>query len=254
MSKTKIEYLDYCWNFYPGCLNGCSYCWAHNRVTRFNKGDFTPKLRLELLLEPLKWKKPSRIGVCFTGDLFGDWVDPNKLLSRWEEGEYVFYHIQELRKLREIVFYVIGLCPQHTFIFLTKQPQNLIKWSPFPENCWVGASATNQTMHNRAIACLSGIKASVKFISYEPLLSEIDFSGAYDLSELQWAICGQQTPVKEATMPKLGWVEEVVGATGKASIPVFLKDNLISCVGQYEFALKDGKYRQEFPYGGKNDS
>jgi protein gp37 len=33
---------------------------------------------------------------------------------------------------------------QHRFYTLTKQPQNLIKFSPFPENCWVGVTATNE--------------------------------------------------------------------------------------------------------------
>ena len=68
-----------------------------------------------------------------------------------------------------------------------------------------------------------------------------------------WLICGQQTPVKMSTMPKLGWVEEIVTAADQASIPVFLKDNLISCVDQYGFAFKGGKplngLRQEFPAG-----
>lgn len=133
MNKTKIEYLNYCWNFYPGCRNGCSYCWARKRAIRFNNGDFEPRLRPELLLDPINLKKPSRIGVCFTGDLFGDWVDPKQLIcwqdspgTVWLGPERAFALDEDALttgSLSELLFYVIKRCPQHTFIFLTKQPQ-----------------------------------------------------------------------------------------------------------------------------------
>ena len=42
----------------------------------------------------------------------------------------------------------------HRFYLLTKQPQNLAKWSPFPENCWVGVTATNTEMLLRACSYL----------------------------------------------------------------------------------------------------
>ena len=243
MSKTKIEYLDYCWNFYPGCLNGCSYCWAHNRARRFNKGDFTPRLRLELLLEPLKWKKPSRIGVCFTGDLFGDWVEPEKRLvlpiglglENW----------LDTISLRSLIFRIIEHCPQHTFIFLTKQPQNLVKWSPFPDNCWVGVSCTDEFDFMRHISHLEKLEVTVKFISFEPLLGWKGVQGFDTLlkQSCQWVIIGQCTPVKASTSPRIAWIEEIEKAADKAGIPVFLKNNLEKL---WPLDWK-GALRQEFP-------
>ncbi len=41
-----------------------------------------------------------------------------------------------------------------------------------------------------------------------------------------WIICGQCTPVRKSTMPKLEWISEIVEAGDKASIPIFLKNNL----------------------------
>ncbi|KKM02244.1 hypothetical protein LCGC14_1786320, partial [marine sediment metagenome] len=103
---------------------------------------------------------------------------------------------------------------------------------------------------------LKKVQARVKYISFEPLLSLWDteafncvdrLAEALSKSGIKWVIIGQQTPVNITTMPKIGWVKAIVRAADMASIPVFLKDNLISCVDQYEFALKDGEYRQEMP-------
>jgi protein gp37 len=178
--------------------------------------------------------KPSRIFVGSTMELFGDWVKPEWLNT------------------------ILTICRQHkehTFIFLTKQPQNLPK--ELPDNCWVGVSATNSKMFISNVYILSHVKAGKRFVSFEPLLGDISencgLSLDYVLEDagINWLIIGQQTPVKISAMPKVGWVEEIVTAADTASIPVFLKDNLISCVDQYPFAFSgkfpDIKLRQELP-------
>ena len=85
-------------------------------------------------------------------------------------------------------------CPQHTFLFLTKQPQNLIKWSPFPPHCYVGVTATNPDMFANAIYYLGGIEASVKYISAEPLLKSLIEVGDIDKhlmrAGINWVIIG----------------------------------------------------------------
>ncbi len=79
MNRTKIEYLDWTWNPIVDC-NGVSCavsgrCWAKGQAKR-RKNDcvdcyaFKPHYHLERLKQPLAVKKPSRIGVCFMGDLF----------------------------------------------------------------------------------------------------------------------------------------------------------------------------------------
>ncbi len=224
MPKSKIEWTDYSINPVKGlCPMACSYCYARRMYKRFK---WNPEIRYDdpgfTIADIQSIKKPSRIFVGSTMELFWDWPEI------W---------------MRD-TFTIIRQFPQHTFIFLTKQPEELLRWSPFPSNCHIGVSVTNQEMHNRAIACLSGIKASVKFISYEPLLNEVKLDGAYDLSELQWVIIGQQTPVRKSTMPKIEWIRDIVDACDKARIPVFLKNNLRDFIyGEY-----GGKYKQVFKY------
>lgn len=69
---------------------------------------------------------------------------------------------------------------------------------------------------------------------------------------ISWVIVGQVTPVKDATMPKLYWIEGIVKAADKAKIPVFLKNNLESLIPNFGlnptlFRDDTGKLHQEFP-------
>jgi len=71
------------------------------------------------------------------------------------------------------VFQAIKFNPRNRFYLLTKRPENLLKWSPFPSNVWLGVSVTNQEMFDKAIYYLKMVEAKVKFLSFEPLLDHI---------------------------------------------------------------------------------
>jgi len=145
-----------------------------------------------------------------------------------------------------------------THIFLTKQPQNLLNWSPFPDNCWIGVTATNQEMMADALRELHNIEAEVKYLSFEPLLNRIALTSWKNqpvwFNDLNWVIIGQQTPISPKAQPKIEWVQEIVEAADKAGVPVFLKDNLEPLLrtvdGQIPTGLCDNyghTLRQEIP-------
>lgn len=256
LGKSGIEYLDYVWNFYSGCYNWrkgvcpVEKCWAKGITERFPghypKG-FDPTIYPEAFLSPLHLKKPNIIGCAFMGDLFGDWVDPEqKIHADMPSGK-----ASVTMSLKGWIFTTARQCPQHSFLFLTKCPQNLPRWSPFPDNCWMGVTATDDDMFMKALDYLQVIEAKVKYVSIEPYLSPIDrISLSVGLKYLDWLILGAQT--KPAKFPEISWVEEIVRACDKAGLPVFLKDNLLELVNyqspETEFAFnKDGYYRQELP-------
>ena len=230
LGKTGIEYGDYVWNFASGCGNqaegkcnsGSFNCWAHSICQRFEghyPNGFQPTVYPEALLSPLYLKKPSRILCVFMGDLFDDWFLPTMMVAS-ANSPYG-------KDLKTKVYDTINACPQHTFLFLTKQPQNLSQWSPFPDNAWVGVSATDDMKYVEAFALLANIKAGVKYISFEPLLSRISDTGAFMKSAgLKWIIIGAQT--KPYKQPKIEWVKEIVQAADKAGVKVFLKNNIRS--------------------------
>ncbi len=235
LGKSGIEYLDYVWNFYSGCYNrknGVCHvekCWAKGITERFPghyPNGFDPTFYPEAFLSPLHLKKPSIIGCAFMGDLFGDWVDPGqKIHADLPSGK-----VSLTTSLKGWIFTTIRQCPQHRFLFLTKCPQNLIKWGEFPDNCWVGVTVTSNASLSGALERLRFIDAKVKYISFEPLLREITGYDGCDLaylledSGIDQVIIGSQT--KPYKPPRIESVEEIVRACDTANIPVFLKDNL----------------------------
>ncbi len=226
MSKTKIEWCDYTINPVKGlCPVGCSYCYARRMYKRF-KWNTEIKFNIDWMDALPGALKPSKIFTGSTMELFGDWIKP-----AW---------------IRDIL-QVVSALPWHTFIFLTKQPQNLTKWSPFPENCWVGVTATNEDTWIEALHGLYDYEARVKFISFEPLLNRIILRNLnlLDPKIINWIIIGQQTPPSVKTQPKIEWIREIVEAAGKAKIPVFLKDNLAPLMLKGKTAFC--KLKQEFP-------
>ena len=251
MNRSKIEYLTHTWNPVTGCMHSCSYCFARKITERFGehqKGDdvlhalleyegtrldlrsenynptsfslgkkavgmnpypfgFEPTLHAYRLDEPKMLKKPARIGVVFMGDLFGNWVPRNWI---------------------EVVIDTVKACPQHTFLFLTKNPERYRKFD-FPENAWLGTSAENAiNLHVREDQmCFSLPKIS--FLSLEPLLDDVSRYISFDIWD--WIIVGAQTG-PGAVKPKPEWVQAVIDArdmyeqkTGK-HVPLFLKNNL----------------------------
>ena len=185
---------------------------------------------------PLTSYERQGIFVCDMSDLFGIGVP-----EEWIEK--VFWVIQHTRLKR--------------YYLLTKQPQNLRKWSPFPDNCWVGVTATNTRMALEACLKLGDIEAPIRYLSIEPMLNPINLPPEHlKVCKIGWLIIGAQT--KPSVYPKIEWVQEIVEAADKAGIPIFLKDNLKPLILQHaedkdaqwaDMILDDGgKPRQEIPH------
>jgi len=233
---TKIPYLDEIWNPITGCSSkGCKVrynCWARSMVKRFkqihgaiptglgtdcddfkaidfNQVQFHPD-RLE---KPLHWRKPRRIGVCFTGDFFDGQVP-------WE------WRIRTIAMIRH--------CPQHQFFFLTKHPENMIA-EMFDriifDNLWYGISITDQDDADRMIPEILKIPGK-HWISIEPMLSAINLdstcpgklieNGWCWRSDFDWVVIGAESGSHRRPC-KIEWIESIVKQCKTAKVPVFVK-------------------------------
>ncbi len=252
MNKTKIEWVrnpdgtqGYTWNPVRGCLHNCPYCYGKRMDKRFGDGTFTPTFHPERLQEPLKVKKPSRIFVGSMADLFGDWTW-NLKSGGFATTDYVV----------KCILHTAEQCPQHTFIFLTKNPKGMQGFD-FPENCWCGTSVENQEKATERIPELLKVNCETLFASYEPALGPIDIGQLSDFSGCQihcpdtkatcqlhswecreahdnykrisWLIIGAQTG-PGAVKPKMDWLLAAEQAQA-AGIPVFIKDNAADYYG-----------------------
>ena len=254
LSKTGIEYGDLNWNFYPGCLHKpqgkclVPHCWAEQMSKRQRQDFHKPHLIPELLLSPLHVKKPATILVDFMGDLGGDWVDPEMQVPSQQS---VISPDMLNRKLRDIIFDVVGDCPQHRFLFLSKSPENWKRWGEWPDNAWVGGSVCNQEMLKNAYMAFRDIRAKHKWLSIEPLLESLNeyhyLPGLLETIGISWVAIGGQT--RPNIVPKIEWVKEIVEACDRAGVKVWLKDNLIPLFNSYfpTWATARGEYRQETP-------
>ena len=232
MNKTKIEWVKnpdgtqgYTFNPITGCLNGCKYCYARKLANGRLKLKYlrnfeialpheNPKVAFNDPFYPRFWperfkdlagignKAPRGIFVCDMSDLFGIGVP-----EKWTR------HVLE----------AIGNQTRHRFYLLTKQPLNLAKWSPFPDNCWVGVSIeSSKYCYDKGIGeAIEQVRATVKYMSIEPMLGPV--TGSIP-PYVDWVIIGAQT--KPTILPKQEWVEEVIEAADREGVKIFLKNNL----------------------------
>jgi protein gp37 len=197
----KINWTDYTWNPITGCKHECPYCYAARLSHRLGRS-FSPEFHPERLAEPSRVNQPSRVFVGSMADVFGDWVP-----QEWIDS----------------VMAITQRFPQHTYQFLTKNPNRLAALNHWPSNCWAGTTVDTPSRLIPAINALRTVDAPVRFISFEPLNGDMgvpDFSGAVD-----WIIIGAQTG-SGAHQPDEWWVEQLLAAAAFAHIPVLFKDNL----------------------------
>jgi protein gp37 len=242
---SKIEWCDETlnplgWGCYgpggtPEDPQPCSYCYARRMAIGHPFRDcdlckqFIPHWHPEQLEKPMRWKKPKKIFWQSMGDLFHPWTP-------WEQ-------IHEVRK-------VVNFTPQHTHIFLTKNSKRLRDFNPWPKNCWVGTTVTNQADADERLPWLLQVEAPVRFVSHEPLLGAIRMLYRW-LSDprphckslelgspkttltggVDWAIIGAMTG-PGAVKVDACMVAALVNQYHDAGVPVFMKNNLKPPMGR----------------------
>jgi protein gp37 len=155
-------------------------------------------------------RKPQRIFVCSMTDVFGGWIPQD-------------WHFSLLDGM--------AAAPRQTFQLLTKRPavalDAITKWlqlrnlSILPSHIWVGVSVGNQLRANQRRSFMAEIPAVVKFVSYEPALGLIDWSGWEFLS---WLIAGGESG-KAARPSSLLWYRQARDWCAARGIPFFFKQN-----------------------------
>ena len=273
VTKTNIEWTDSTWSPIRGCSRvseGCRHCYAETVANRFkgpgqpyegliaHGGQWNGKVRevIQLLDQPLHWKKPRRIFVNSMSDLFHENVSDDFI---------------------QMIFAVMATAKQHTFQVLTKRPermQNLLagkdlrwvidgylkllkafpklsdkafemKW-PLP-NVQLGVSVENQATADERIPRLLKTPAAVRWVSAEPLIGSIDLSWAqctcpskgdasitrhllqcpadrrpHRLWSIDWVVVGSESG-RGAREASNGWFRSIRDQCKAAGVPFFMK-------------------------------
>ena len=258
---THIAWADSTWNPITGCSPasaGCLNCFAARDAHRMagnpnekirakyegltklvdGRAVFNGQVRLteRVLLDPCNWRKGRRIFVCSMSDLFHPAVTDHWI---------------------DLVFATMAICPQHTFLVLTKRPERMAEYlagldtaeghqravsgplgtnhafhgavmrfrngQPFP-NIHLGTSIETQRDAERRLPHLLRCPAAVRFLSVEPLLEPISLFAAgmsYDAAPDQVIIGGESGA--NARPCDLNWIRHLRDQCRTAGASVFVK-------------------------------
>ena len=194
-------------NLVIGCTIGCSYCYARNNVRRFHMTeDFSRPEYFPGKLKLMDRKRPRNLLLTGMSD-FSDW-DPE-----W----------------REEVFARIGQNPQHQYIFLTKRPEK-VRFSTELDNVWFGVTVTSEKEKGRIKAMREHIRAKHYQVSFEPMFDNI---GEVDFTGVEWIVVGTETGRRKGkSESKQEWVWNLTNQAHSRGIPVFMKEDLLSVMGE----------------------
>lgn len=209
---SAIEWTDATWNPWYGCTKvseGCKNCYAERDMKRFGKEFSVITESKTTFRDPLKWKEPRMIFVCSWGDFFH------------QDVPYVW---------RQDAWSIMGCAKQHTFLILTKRPENISSmmpegwfiggWRNMP-NVWIGVSVEKQDYIHR-ISQLYDIPASKKFVSAEPLLGPLDFSE--HMGFIDWVITGGESG-PNYRLCDIHWIRSIRYQCIEAGVAFFHKQN-----------------------------
>ncbi len=210
MASSSIEWTDKTWNPITGCTKiseGCKHCYAEVMAKRL-QGMGKPKYingfsvtpHPDALNEPLYWSNSCMIFVCSMSDIFHQDV-PFDFIDK--------------------VFDVIRNTPQHNYQILTKRAERMAEYFStriIPRNVWIGVTVEAAKTKNR-IDYIRNLKATVRFISCEPLLEDL---GELNLNGINWIIVGGESGVQARPM-KEEWFLNIKRQAEVNHIPFFFK-------------------------------
>jgi protein gp37 len=240
-SKHKIEWTEQTWNPTAGCTKisaGCKNCYAETMAIRLKaigvrgyENGFQFSIVPERLNEPLKRKKPTVYFVNSMSDLFHQDM-PSDYLDK--------------------IFEVIRKTPHHTYQILTKRADKMFEYfydKIIPDNIWLGVTVENKKEGLPRIDYLKQLKASVLFLSVEPLLEDL---GEINLTNIDWVIVGGESGPKARPMEK-EWVVNIKKQCKENNIAFFFKQwgtwgaDKVKRNKKLNGKELDGKIWQEYP-------
>lgn len=212
--NSEIEWTDSTWNPVTGCTKispGCANCYAERFAERFRgvpshpyeKG-FDLTLRPERLKQPLSWRTSRVIFVNSMSDIFHKEVPSSFINSIFDTMEQATWHVFQILTKRSSLMrdFINDRYSAHTT----------------PPHIWIGVSVED-SMRKARIKHLRETRATVRFISFEPLIGPV---GPLDLSGIHWAIAGGESGPSYRPL-HLEWAREVRDQCISQSVAFFFK-------------------------------
>lgn len=213
--ETNILWCDATWNPWQGCKkisDGCVNCYMYRGKERFGQNPSEVVRSKTTFNNPVKWKDSKRIFVCSWSDFF----------------------IKEADQWRDEAWEIIKKTPQHTYLILTKRPENIRGRLPdsWPyRNVWLGVTVESQKYINR-LNILLDTPAKKRFVSIEPMIGPVDLgnhlcktwnTGGLTLGKyLDWVIVGGESGPNARCMEP-DWVLDILLDCRTSKTPFLMK-------------------------------
>lgn len=223
---TGISWTDATFNPWIGCAKvspGCDHCYAEVS---------TPSRTMKIVWGPQEARRRTSPG---------NWNLP----LRWNAAHAEFFAQHERRrrvfcasladvfdnradpKWRADLWALVRATPHLDWLLLTKRIGNVgsmlpADWGDGYPNVWLGASMVNQDEFERDKPKLAAVPARTRFISYEPMLGQIDAKG--DLRGIHWVIAGGESGPHARIAPD-GAAESMHEQCDAAGVPYFFKQH-----------------------------
>lgn len=202
---SKIEWTTETWNIITGCTKhseGCKNCYAekmHKRLTG---------------MKSEKYQTPFN-KVIFHSKELNRVIGKNMLVFVNSMSDTFHEEIQDSE-----INWLLTACkvqPFNQFQILTKRAYRVPDFK-YPENVWLGVTVENAKHKNR-IDYLKKTNAKIKFLSCEPLLSDL---GKLDLTGINWVIIGGESgPKARPVHPQ--WIKNIIEQCLAQKVPCFFK-------------------------------
>lgn len=241
MKKSKIQWTDFTWNPWHGCTKvspGCKFCYMYRDKERYGQ-DPTSVLKSKSNFDtPMRHPDPLTIFTCSWSDWF----------------------IPEADQWRDEAWRVIKATPHHRYQILTKRPDRIAGRLPegYPnryEHVSIGVSIESSEYLYR-LDWLDLIPANKRFVSFEPLLSAIDFDTEINTVKAKdfpfaWAIIGGESGNRSGKYRyrkcELDWIRGIQKHCEDRNIPVFIKQLGTHLAGELQLKDRHGGDINEFP-------
>jgi len=229
--STKIQWTDKTWSPVTGCSKisaGCKNCYAEKMTARLQA------MGLE------KYEHGFKKVVCHSDDLTTHFPGKSKMIFVNSMSDT--FHKDVPTEFILDIFDQIRQYPQHIFQVLTKRAERLREIKSYPTNAWVGVTVENSDNIVR-IPYLQESNAHIKFLSIEPLLSDISF---LPLGNIDWVIVGAESG-HNARHCDIKWIRNIKEQCKVANVPIFIKQiqvdgKLVKDINQFPPDLQIREY------------
>ncbi len=242
--NTRIAWASHTFNCWVGCMkvsDGCARCYAETLMHRYGRnvwGQDAPRERTTTAnwRKPISWNREAaeageraRVFCASLADVFEarDDLDP------WRAD--LWRLIEETKSL--------------DWLLLTKRPEEMVKRGPadwkdgWPDNAWAGTTTESQRWFDERRDHLLAVPAKIRFLSVEPIVGPVDFSGKLD--GIHWVIVGAESGHGARPMD-YDWVRSIRDQTKEAGAAFFYKQAIIDGK-KVELPEIDGRSWGEIP-------